>query len=1035
MDQQVDHESADDGDAHTYPELDHQPSYPWLGGNPQGQAMRRGTYVESPSLNSEQTSDRYGSRSREEGEGRRSHHVQLSDDGIPSSEEADEDSDEDREFFTLQSDVASFQQKLKSRGRGRQESPPRGAKSIYGNRGGRRGPRGPRKPVEPPMEIKLLLAQANGAFVNGEYERAEELANQVLLMNDETYAAHALLSGIYLEQGEIRLGIIAFLSAAHLRPKDPSLWRSCAHLILEHGRENRAEYLKDAIYCFTQLIRINAKDVESRYERALLVRELGLKGRAANELYQIHDMLPRDTTVLRLLAEISIDNNDVDRATQLYRSYFSDMLVNSPQSGDVFDWSDVNVFVELMGYQEEYADGIAELKMLSRYLLGREDETYWDDIDQDDREWDAEDHPRRAVVPGFTPGRFEQASYGAGLPLELRVKMGAYRLNLGHEHLSEALGHFAWLDVENDEPGAKLYDYPDLFRETADALQVTGHHHEALKFLEPLQQIDGYPDAQLYLQMATSYRGIDLPEKSELCYKTVIEHDERNIEARVHLARLYEELDMPEEAFTLANEVLQLTQQDGDTPDTRSRAGHRAGARTGALLPTASKASQRTPRKPRMTAEETEEREAARVEAMQMQHAQVQSLQDQMRAGDESATIDWMRGSKVLVQEFRSARVFFPWDKYVRFLGYSREARKRALKSKGNETVTDMEAMADRLKASLEDAGKAEDPAASAVPDDYRGIPFDQWLDVFLEYALCLAKRGQAADAYEVLGAAYDANVFYHSPESVFQIQLCWAVCALAVNDDETICNVARWFMKEHQFTTDTYRLYAALHRCCKCPMSWYNAGPSQKYVLRQIKAMDFSLVSEEYRKKHFGEKASYTSKDEHGNPIVNDEMDVALLTLYGHMLYVGTSYANAFNYYFRAYQLDRGNPMTNLFLGLNFLHYSLKRQSENRHYLIMQGLNFLFAYYDIRQTSSLVGERQEADYNIARSFHMIGLMHLAVSYYERVLTLADETCSSGAGTTVEHFARDAAYNLQLIYLTAGNLEMAKSVTERYLVI
>ena len=122
------------------------------------------------------------------------------------------------------------------------------------------------------------------------------------------------------------------------------------------------------------------------------------------------------------------------------------------------------------------------------------------------------------------------------------------------------------------------------------------------------------------------------------------------------------------------------------------------------------------------------------------------------------------------------------------------------------------------------------------------------------------------------------------------------SACALILRDDETICNVTRWFMKEYQFCTDAYRLFAAFHRVCHCPVSWYNSGPSQKYILRQIKAMDYSLVSEEYRQKHFGEKASYTARDEHGRPIINDDMDVALLMLYGHMLYVGTSYANAFS-------------------------------------------------------------------------------------------------------------------------------------------
>ena len=100
--------------------------------------------------------------------------------------------------------------------------------------------------------------------------------------------------------------------------------------------------------------------------------------------------------------------------------------------------------------------------------------------------------------------------------------------------------------------------------------------------------------------------------------------------------------------------------------------------------------------------------------------------------------------------------------------------------------------------------------------------------------------------------------------------------------------------MKEFQFVTDGYRLYSTLNRVCDSSKSWYNSGPSQKYILRQVKAMDFSLIGEDRRKSLFQEKASYTTKDEQGNQIQAQEMDVALLMLYGHILYAGTSYSYA---------------------------------------------------------------------------------------------------------------------------------------------
>ncbi len=100
--------------------------------------------------------------------------------------------------------------------------------------------------------------------------------------------------------------------------------------------------------------------------------------------------------------------------------------------------------------------------------------------------------------------------------------------------------------------------------------------------------------------------------------------------------------------------------------------------------------------------------------------------------------------------------------------------------------------------------------------------------------------------------------------------------------------------MKEFQFTTDVYRFHAALNRLCHGPNTWYNSGPAQKFILRQVKAMDYALVGPESRREHFAEKASYSARDEKGNCIVNDDMDIALLMLYAHMLYSGTSYPYA---------------------------------------------------------------------------------------------------------------------------------------------
>ena len=98
--------------------------------------------------------------------------------------------------------------------------------------------------------------------------------------------------------------------------------------------------------------------------------------------------------------------------------------------------------------------------------------------------------------------------------------------------------------------------------------------------------------------------------------------------------------------------------------------------------------------------------------------------------------------------------------------------------------------------------------------------------------------------------------------------------------------------MKEYRFISDGYRLFCALHRLCDGKNMWFNCGPTQKFVRRQLKAMDYSLLDQTQRRMLYQERASYTTKDEEGKHICAGDMDLALLTLYGYVLYLGKSFA-----------------------------------------------------------------------------------------------------------------------------------------------
>ena len=276
------------------------------------------------------------------------------------------------------------------------------------------------------------------AFLAHRYEEAEQLILQALLINPEMYEAHNLLSEIHAARGDKDKALSAAWNGAHTRPRDTEMWSRIARLILERDNTSK-ESLRDAIYCYNRIITVDTTNVEARYQRAALNHELGYKKKAANEYEQLRKQLPHDTTVLRHLAETYIELEEPDRALRYYQESISYLQSSESDIVTSFTWSDVNIVAELYGIQQRYDEGLVELKSLARWLLGRRKDSYWEIHNQDDREWDMDDQPRRVEVPEYVPGQYDTSSYGDGLPLELRVKLGIFRLRSENRDLEEAI--------------------------------------------------------------------------------------------------------------------------------------------------------------------------------------------------------------------------------------------------------------------------------------------------------------------------------------------------------------------------------------------------------------------------------------------------------------------------------------------------------------------------------------------------------------------------------------------------------------------
>ncbi|KAL9030329.1 MAG: hypothetical protein Q9196_001541 [Gyalolechia fulgens] len=874
--------------------------------------------------------------------------------------------------------------------------------------------RGPRRPLEPSYEFKSVHTLATAAFIDADYETAEQLTLQAILLNPEMYAAHSLLSEIHSARGDHGKALTALFNGAHTRPRDIEGWETIAHMLLaRQDEENPA--ITDALYCYSRIIQVDPQNVNARHQRAALNCRLGYMGRAATEYEQLLKILPHDLTILRSLAELYTETDNAHRAMEHYGTSIKFYQAKEPKEAKTFAWSDVNIYVELFADQQRYLDGISAIKSLSRWLLGRRGDTVWENFQEDDREWDMDHYPRRVQVEGFKAGCHADICYGKGMPLELHVKLGTYRLKSDGRQIEEAMRHFELLNPWDSTSDSQLFKYPDMFRDAADALRSAGYCQPALRYYEPLQQVPGYANISYYVDMAFCYKFVGLKAEAEACYRSIKDLEREDSSTRVRLLSVASEIPGLEGAafydMDRTPAPFQLFRSEGVGLESSPMGTSKTSASSAMLIPRPSKLSSR-----RRNAEKRFQTQL-REDRTRTLYGRTQELLERARSGDVAVLSQWMTAAQELVDDFRSHRGFFPFDRSLKTYGHSRLSVIESLKYRVDEAMQDIVGHAGTPPDDL-----ASDPAI--IAGDFRGITFSAWLDLMLEYSMLLAQSQDYPKTYEILNIANGANVFYSSPDS----------CALIADDEETSCSVARWFMKEFQFVTDGYRLFCTINRLCDGRNTWFNCGPTQKFVRRQIKAMDYSLVDQNQRRQLYQEKASYTTRDDEGRPISAGDMDLALLMLYGYMLYLGKSFALSLNYFFRAFALDPRNPVISLSIALAYIQHAVKRQSANRHHLITQGLSFLFGYYELRRSSRMLSERQEAEFNVARTYHMLGLTHLALPYYERCISLGHG--SQGVGTSQwDEFSAEAAFAIRTIWAAGEEMGNAADITRKYLVV
>lgn len=346
-------------------------------------------------------------------------------------------SDMDSDLEELQGDIEKFDESVRDflsthHGNNDQYKPTRGGRG--------RGSRGPRRAAKPRGDITARLAKVNQAFLCGDYDQALDLASEVIRINAETYQAWTALSSIFREQGHTDRALSAMVYAAHLRPKDVSGWLSCASYALQTTSENGEVNLKTARLCYSAALKADFNNIEARLGKAAICHKQGHFSQAIVEYAIALRTRPADLEIVRKIAETCADNQynttSVQSAISAYQRFFA-LAKGASGAYSLADiWHDVGIYAELISATGRYSEAIHELRDLSRWIIGRSNESYWNQYTQDDREWDI-DNARRSTTSEFDSSRFPNSTYGESLPLDLRARLVIYRLK--DDNIEEAM--------------------------------------------------------------------------------------------------------------------------------------------------------------------------------------------------------------------------------------------------------------------------------------------------------------------------------------------------------------------------------------------------------------------------------------------------------------------------------------------------------------------------------------------------------------------------------------------------------------------
>lgn len=927
------------------------------------------------------------------------------------------------------------------------------------------------KTVDP--EVAQLISQANEAFVEQNLQVAEQLFNEVIKKDPRNFAAYETLGDIYQLQGRMNDCCNSWFLAAHLNSSDWEFWKIVAILSQDLG------HIRQAIYCYSRVIHLNREEWECVYRRALLYKQTGQIARALDGFQKLHARNPWDGNILKELAVLYVDYNKTDKAIELYTKNFdqnvkrreailrvsenvfdssdddeeqeepeeekeNDGESNSQEIDDeelmelqdpeeqqmfpgvnftrinrkykcvLFDWSSLNILAELfLKSNHKREDNIAIIKRCARWIEHREDQIFWEDVG-DDSEFDDRrlKNARFDSLPTFE----KEKSYS--MPIDIRIRLGL--LQLKNDNVMEALNHFQFL---YDEP---LADVTDLYFEVGNALTKAEKYKEAIDFLSPLVSSDEWATIEMFEPLTKCYKEIEDYETAKYYGEKVLELKPDDMEAKLNLAEVCYYLGDKSIFKDLLVDVIEERKRQAEELYDQNKKPNKSAANTSADSKNSKHVSEKplledtkyrvfNPKKKRTPLDAEKERldrEKKMRSKVIKKYENVHQYKEGMLMGSDDDTKKWIDTVSELIDIFSSVKNFFAKSRSKRFVGIIKRTKK---------FTTPIDYKIEQLSKLVEgenfvsDLPVLEERVILSSTTELRGLSYDQWFELFMELSLAITKYQSVEDGLSVIETAQEVNVFFQDPDRAKIMKFVKLAILLENRNESELTESLRGLLNQFQFNRKVLQVFMYSLAHGQDALNILSSTVQQKFFLRQLKAFDSIRYDT-----HVTGQASLTNKE-----VDNPERKISpyLYYIYAVLLYSSRGFLSALQYLSFLERELPTDPMVNLLMGLAHMHRSMQRLTANRHFQLLHGLRYLYKYYDIRRSMYTEKEKQEADYNMGRAYHLIGLVSIATDYYNKVLENYNHTA----------LKKHAAYNSILIYQESGNTELANSLMEKYL--